>query len=102
MTAGAQTRRPGRVLFVSGAPGAGKSSVVEELLKLDCGALIFDSDWLLEPASELVGRSIVEAQETWPAYAAMWMRFLTMVTRNGCTAVYFGTVGPRADLGGVL
>jgi chloramphenicol 3-O-phosphotransferase len=82
------------VLFVAGAPNAGKSAVAAALLARGGDALVFDGDWLLEPASELVGRSLVEASDLWPAYAALWQRILAMVARNGRTAVHFGTVTP--------
>src|SRR5918994_5410766 len=83
-----------RVLFVVGAPGAGKSAVAAALLARGGDALVFDADWLLAPASDLVGRSLVEASDRWPAYGALWLRVLAMVARNGQTAVHFGTVTP--------
>jgi hypothetical protein len=71
------------------------------LLDRGSEALVFDADWLLEPASALVGRSLVEASDLWPAYGALWLRVLAMVARNGRTAVHFGTVTP-AEADGLL
>jgi chloramphenicol 3-O-phosphotransferase len=90
-----------RVLFVAGAPGAGKSAVAAALLERGSEALVFDADWLLDPASLLVGRSLLEASDRWPAYGALWLRVLAMVARNGRTAVHFGRVTP-AEAEGLL
>jgi hypothetical protein len=82
------------VLFVAGAPGAGKSAVARALLERGTEALVFDADWLLEPASALAGRSLVEASDLWSAYGALWLRVLAMVARNGRAAVHFVRVTP--------
>lgn len=84
---------------MAGAPGAGKSAVAAALLERGSDALIFDGDWLLEPASILAGRSLVEASDLWPAYGALWLRILAMVARNGRAAVHFGTVTPAEATG---
>jgi broad-specificity NMP kinase len=76
-------------LFVTGAPGAGKSSIAEALLRASSEALIFDIDWLTMPVSALVGQSIIEASHLWPRYNRLWLAILEMVVRNGRPAVLF-------------
>ena len=88
---------PPPLLFVTGAPGAGKSTVAEALLRSRPEALIFDIDWLTLPVSALVGQSIIEARPLWPRYNRLWLAILEMVARNGRSAVLF-TPWDRDDL----
>lgn len=88
---------PPPLLFVTGAPGAGKSTVAEALLRSRPEALIFDIDWLTLPVSALVGQPIVEAPSLWPRYNRLWLAILEMVARNGRPAVLF-TPWDRDDL----
>lgn len=81
-------------LFVTGAPGAGKTAVVEHLLRDPPAALIFDVDWLLQPASELTGHSLVHARHLWPAYTRLWLEVLRLVARNRRPAVLFSPLAP--------
>ncbi len=89
------------LLFVSGAPGSGKSSIVQVLLErapttLPSGdLLVFDADWLLEPTSELTGQDMTTAASLWPAYTRVWLRVLEMVARNGRSAALFTPSTPR-------
>jgi len=99
--------QPGRgrlpwLLFVTGAPGAGKSSVVEALLAHQVGSdsahgvLVLDADWLLEPASALAGQDLTEAAALWPQYRGIWVRILEMVAQNGTSAALFTPGNPSA------
>src|SRR5438093_5658758 len=95
------------LLFVTGAPGAGKSAVVKALIAgrvarrqtaAPGGAdsvLVFDADWLLEPASALAGRDLTVASALWPQYRGLWLRVLEMVARNGTSAALFTPMDPR-------
>ena len=91
------------LLFVTGAPGAGKSSVVKALVTgFAAGApggatgrvLVFDADWLLEPASALAGQDLTRAGALWPQYRGVWLRILEMVARNGISAALFTPMNP--------
>src|SRR4051812_34725985 len=86
---------PTRVLFVTGAPGAGKSAVAQALLDLDTDALVFDADWLLRPASDLVGRPMAAASDLWPTYRRLWVAILAMVAQNRRAAVLLSPMEPR-------
>ena len=87
---------PVRVLFVTGAPGAGKSAVAQTLLDLDTDALVFDADWLLESTSRLVGRPMAEADDLWPEYDRLWVAVLDMVVQNRRKVVLFTPMEPRS------
>jgi hypothetical protein len=95
------------LFFVTGAAGAGKSSIVQVLIAArhrhaahgaPVGVLIFDADWLLEPASALAGQDLTKAEASalWPQYGRVWMRILEMVARNGTSAALFTPAGPRS------
>jgi len=87
-----------RALFVSGAPGAGKSSVAEALLELGADAVVFDADWLLGPASDLAGRdlTVAESRDLWPLYDRLWTAILAMLARNGRPAALLTVMDPRS------
>jgi broad-specificity NMP kinase len=87
---------PVRVLFVTGAPGAGKSAVAQALLDLGTDALVFDADWLLESTSHLVGRPMAEANDLWPDYDRLWAAILDMVVRNRRAVVLLTPMEPRS------
>ena len=98
----------GHTLLWLGRVAQAEGDAAAALLARGAEALVFDADWLLEPALLLVGRSLVEARDRRPAYGALWLRVLAMVARNGRTAVHFGRVTPaeaaglRRQLRGVL
>lgn len=84
------------MLFVTGAPGAGKSVIARALLDLGTDALVFDADWLLEPTSELVGRPMAEAADLWPAYDRLWVAILDMMVQNRRTVVLLTPLESRS------
>jgi broad-specificity NMP kinase len=84
------------MLFVTGAPGAGKSAVAEALLELEVDALVFDGECLLESASDLAGGPIRTAPDLWPAYDKVWVAILEMLVRNRRTAVLFTPMDSRS------
>lgn len=80
--------------FVTGAPGSGKTTVVEALLSRRSDFVFFDIDWLAEPASTLVGQDIRFAPETWPAYGEVWFGVLHAIFNNGLRPVLFTPADP--------
>lgn len=80
--------------FVSGAPGSGKTTVVEKLLEKPSAFVFFDIDWLADPASALVGQNIRFAPETWSAYGDVWLGVLHAVIKNGLTPVLLTPADP--------
>jgi broad-specificity NMP kinase len=74
---------------VSGAPGAGKTSVQAALLAPRDGLVVMDIDELLED-SALPGVPIAvpEAAPIWPAYGRMWRRIIDMTRRSGHPVVF--------------
>jgi hypothetical protein len=74
------------LFVVTGAPGAGKSTVVPELLRLRSGQLIvMDMDELLDHEGRVLGILIADksAAQIWPAYNALWLRITELVRRSG-------------------
>ena len=72
--------------MVTGAPGAGKSTVVPELLRLSAGGqVVMDMDELLDHDGRLLGIKINEqaAASLWPAYNTVWLRITELVRRSG-------------------
>ena len=64
------------MLFVTGAPGAGKSAVAAPLARLIPDFAVLDMDVLLEPAGALarVDLRADGAANLWPAYNDLWIR----------------------------
>lgn len=56
--------------------------------------LVFDADWLIEPASALAGQDLTVASAFWPPYRQVWLRMLEMVARNGASAALFTPMNP--------
>ena len=65
-----------RVLFVTGAPGAGKTAIAPLVAARLPHFIVLDMDALLDPASSLAGIDLhrPEAASTWPAYNDLWVR----------------------------
>jgi hypothetical protein len=57
--------------YILGAPGSGKTALVEPLTKLLPGHVIADWDLFMDPACRLAGADIRTTRETWPAYTAL-------------------------------
>lgn len=49
-------------------------------------------DWLLAPASALVGKDIRVDASAWPAYNALWLEVLHAVHKNERAAVLFAPI----------
>jgi hypothetical protein len=82
---------------VTGAPGAGKSTVVPELLRLSAGGLVvMDMDELLDHDGRLLGIKIAEqaAAPHWPAYNTIWLRITELVRRSGIPVLLLGPLTP--------
>ncbi|MEU5154434.1 hypothetical protein [Glycomyces sp. NPDC021274] len=74
---------------VSGAPGAGKTSVQAELLAAGNGLVVMDIDELLEDSALLgVPIAVPEAAPVWPAYDRMWRRITAMTRRSGHPVIF--------------
>ncbi len=84
------------LFVVTGAPGSGKSTAVEALLRLEHKFTVFDIDWLIDQGSELIGQPLQEAPNSWQAWAHLWFEVLHGVLRNGDQPVFF-CPNSRAD-----
>lgn len=82
--------------FVTGAPGAGKSTTVEALLAFGSAFVFFDSDWLAAPASALYGQDIRFQPASWQPYGELWFSVLHALFQNGRVPVLF-TPGDPGD-----
>lgn len=81
---------------MTGAPGAGKSTVVPELLRLSAGGLVvMDMDELLDDG-KLLGITIADpaAAAQWPAYNLHWLRITELVRRSGISVLLLGPLTP--------
>jgi dephospho-CoA kinase len=87
-----------RLFVVTGAPGAGKSTVVPELVRLNPGGLVvMDMDELLDDDGRLLGIAIADpaAAPTWPAYNALWLRITELVRRSGSPVLLLSPLIPQ-------
>ena len=92
------------LVFVSGAPGAGKSALVPLVAERLAGRfVVLDMDEILEPGGTLLGHTIAahEAAEIWPRYNQFWMRLVFLIARSGLPVVLFGPLLP-AEVGAAL
>ncbi|ONI68964.1 hypothetical protein BWI15_33835 [Kribbella sp. ALI-6-A] len=83
--------------MVAGAPGAGKSTVVPELLRLNEGGLVvMDMDELLDDDGRLLGITIADqaAAPHWPAYNTLWLRITELIRRSGIPVLLLGPLTP--------
>ncbi|MFK4083049.1 AAA family ATPase [Kribbella sp. NPDC020789] len=86
-----------RLFVVTGAPGAGKSTVVPELVRLSPGNLVvMDMDELLDDEGRLLGMSIASptAAPIWPAYNALWLRITELIRRSGIPVLLLSPLHP--------
>lgn len=84
--------------MVTGAPGAGKSTVIPELLRLRSGQLmVMDMDELLDDEGRLLGITIADksAAANWPAYNALWLRITELVRRSGTPMLLLSPLVPE-------
>jgi hypothetical protein len=76
----------GASLFVvTGAPGAGKTTLPPELIRLAAGQVVLDIDELLDEHGNHLGVPIAtpEAAAIWPEYNRMWLRIAGFSQRAG-------------------
>lgn len=85
-----------KAYIVTGAPSAGKTSTIDELLKLDNqGAVILDIDWLMKPASQLAGKDVVTHQETWKPFRQLWSDLIGKLLANHLDVVFFANINKQ-------
>jgi broad-specificity NMP kinase len=87
------------LFVVTGAPGAGKSTVVPELLRLRRSTsklVVMDMDELLDSKGQLLGIDIAHssAAANWPAYNALWLRITELVRRSGTSMLLLSPALP--------
>jgi hypothetical protein len=84
-----------RVLFVTGAPGAGKTAIAAHVAARLPNFIVLDMDSLVEPASRLAGVDLrrSEAASRWPAYNDLWVRIAAILARAR-PVLLLGPLGP--------
>lgn len=90
-------RMSATVYIVTGAPGAGKTTALEALLRCTNPYVAFDIDWLTIPASDLARSDIIFDPTIWPAYNAVWFEILHAMHMNGKVPIFFAPID-RQDL----
>jgi len=83
---------------VTGAPGAGKSTAIPELLRLRSEPLVvMDMDELLDDEGRVLGITIADtsAAANWPAYNALWRRITELVRRSGTPMLLLTPLVPQ-------
>ena len=85
-----------QINIVCGAPGTGKSTLVEACTNAKLSFTALDIDWLLESTNTLMS---LEAQidirhlsKAWPAYNALWFEVMHSILRNGGQPVLFAPI----------
>jgi broad-specificity NMP kinase len=85
------------LFVVTGAPGAGKSTVIPELVRLQsAGLVVMDMDELLDDDGRVLGIDIADpaAAPNWPAYNALWRRITELVRRSGSPVLLLSPLVP--------
>ncbi|MDX6239801.1 MAG: hypothetical protein QOG10_4616, partial [Kribbellaceae bacterium] len=85
------------MFVVTGAPGAGKSTVIPELVRLQsAGLVVMDMDELLDDDGRVLGIEIADpaAAPNWPAYNALWLRITELVRRSGSPVLLLSPLVP--------
>ncbi|MCG8350385.1 MAG: AAA family ATPase [Chloroflexales bacterium] len=81
--------------IVTGAPGSGKSTVLEAFLGLHSDYIAFDIDWLAKAASDLAAKDIYSEPSTWRPYSVLWFEILHAIYKNGRTPIFFTPNDPQ-------
>jgi adenylate kinase family enzyme len=88
-----------KLTIVTGAPGAGKTTTISEILKIRTEFMVFDIDWLAESAGKLAEKDIYTDSTTWVAYGGLWFEFLHSIYKNSKRAIFF-TPNTPSDIEG--
>ncbi|MEJ7689289.1 MAG: hypothetical protein WKF76_02020 [Nocardioidaceae bacterium] len=85
--------------LLCGAPGAGKTTILPNLVSRAQGLIVADMDELLEDGS-LIGVPIAtaDARKLWPAYDRMWRRIADLVRRSGSPVLLMRPTPSAGDL----
>ncbi len=75
--------------FVSGAPGAGKSTAVASFIALKSAYLALDIDSLADSAGMLADKHIYSDPDAWKPYSDLWFDILYAICRNGVQPIFF-------------
>jgi hypothetical protein len=81
------------ITVVLGAPGSGKTTVIEPLTALLPGHVVLDWDAFMEPAGAPAGRDIRLNPQTWRAYRGLVRTITTSVA--SVPVVLFGVATPE-------
>ena len=89
------------IYLVTGAPGSGKSTVLDHFLRLKSGYVALDIDWLTVSASHLAGRDVIFDVAVGKQFRLLWFDFLRCICRSNQVPILFSPLDPRqtADLG---
>ena len=81
--------------IVTGAPGSGKSTIVDALRRSSVECVPFDIDSLANVASGLWGNDIRTDPAAWRPYNRLWLEILHQVHLAGSQPILFAPFHPR-------
>lgn len=85
-----------QIFIVTGAPGSGKTTALDELLHLEHNDFVAtDLDWLTKAASELAGNDVVTHRPSWRPFRQVWFELLQAILKNGKKPVLFANINQR-------
>jgi adenylate kinase family enzyme len=82
------------LVYLVGAPGSGKSTLVPHLRRRLANWVVIDWDFLLVPSSSLAGSDIRDMPSRWAAYDDLVLATVTEISESGVECAVVGVRTP--------